>query len=112
VGEVGSAQIPIDLREFNRVIPAIHDPRLVLEAPNKVARRALYMAIKISQSHVRSHLHITPQEKANKTLAYFTARRYPVRIDDRGDIICMSWHSKPAEIVRVDIRRSAAEIEQ
>jgi hypothetical protein len=76
-----------------------------------VACRALFMAIKIGKSPVRAHLHLTPQEKANKTFVHFIARRYPVGIEDRGDIICICWHSKPSVSVRVDVRRSAAEVE-
>jgi hypothetical protein len=69
------------------------------------------MAIKQCHTNVRAHLHITPQDKANKSLVYFTANRYPVGIEDRGDIVCISWHSKPAINVRLDITRHAAEVE-
>ena len=75
-------------------------------------RRALLMAIKLSRTNVRAHLHLTPQGKANKSLVYFTARRYPVGLEDRGDIVCISWHNKPAVNVRMDITRSAAEVQQ
>ena len=60
VHEMGGANLKSDLRTFTRVRPAIHDPRLVLEAPSPYDRRALYLAIKASHTHVRSHLHLTP----------------------------------------------------
>ena len=109
--ELGLLHLPVDLRKFSRVFPAIHDPRLVLEATTPLDRRALYMAIKTCHSMVRAHLHLTPQCKANKTLVYFTARRQQVDIDDRGDIICLSWKSDHTRGVRIEVGRSAAEVE-
>jgi hypothetical protein len=69
------------------------------------------MDIKNRNSPVRAYLHLTPQGKANKTLVYFNMRRHPVSIDDRGDVICVNWRAKPSEIVRVDVTRTAAEVE-
>jgi hypothetical protein len=69
------------------------------------------MAIKNSQTHLRAHLHLTPQGKANKSLIYFIASRYPVRLQDRGDIVCMSWLANPAVSGRVEIGKTAAEVE-
>ena len=60
---------------------------------------------------IRAHLHLTPQCKANKTLVYFTARRQQVDINDRGDIICLSWKSDHTRGVRIKVGRSAAEVE-
>jgi hypothetical protein len=74
-------------------------------------RRELFVAIKQSQTHLRAHIHLTPQEKANKTLVYFTARRYPVTIQDRGDIVCVHWMSDPTHSARVELSRTAAEVE-
>ena len=96
---------------FEKVIPAIYDPRLVIEAPNQRARRDLFMAIKKSRTHIRAHLHITPQGKANKTLIYFVAKRYPVGIEDRGDIVCVHWTHHPELSVRVEVGDSAGEVE-
>ena len=91
--------------------PAIHDPRLVLEAPSLVDRRALYVALKKCVSPVRAHMHLTPQSKANKTLVYFTARRSPVEIEDMGDIVTLSWKTLPAKNTRIDLSGCAAEVE-
>ena len=93
------------------MFPAIHDPRLVLEATTPLERRALYVAIKTCHSLIKAHLHLTPQCKANKTLVYFTTRRQQVNIDDRGDIICLSWKSDHTQGVRIEVGRSAAEVE-
>ena len=70
------------------------------------------MAIKLCRTHVRAHLHLTPTGKANKSLVYFTARRYLVGLEDRGDIFCISWHTKPSVNIRVDITRTAGAVEQ
>jgi hypothetical protein len=99
------------MEAFERVTPVIHDTRLVIEAPSARARRDLFMAIKRSRSPVRAHLHMTPQGKANKTLVYFIARRYPVGIEDRGDIVCLSWREHPEISARVDVGTSAGEVE-
>ena len=88
------------------------DPRMVLEAPTPMDRRELFVAIRRSQTHLRAHLHLTPQGKANKTLVYFTARRYPVTIQDRGDIVCVHWMSDPTLSARVELSRTAAEVEE
>ena len=96
---------------FERVTPAVHDPRLVIEAPSQRARRDLFMAIKKSRSQVRAHLHMTPQGKANKTLIYFIAKRYPVGIEDRGNIMCIGWTSHPELSVRVEVGKSVGEVE-
>ena len=56
-------------------------------------------------------MHLTPQCKATKTFIYFTARRQPVRIEDWGDIVSLYWLSNQAVSVRVEIGRSAAEVE-
>jgi hypothetical protein len=69
------------------------------------------MCIKAAQSPVRAHMHLTPQCKATKTFIYFTARRHPVRIEDWGDIVSLYWLSNQAVSVRVEIGRSAAEVE-
>ena len=69
------------------------------------------MGIKQTPNPVRAHMHLTPQIKANKTLVYFNIRRYPVSIDDRGDIIGISWRSNPDVSARIDVGLSAAEVE-
>jgi hypothetical protein len=109
--ELGIANIPIDLHKFERKFPDIADPRLVLAANSAVDRRALFMAIKKCKSYVRAHLHLTPQAKANKSLVYFIARRHPVTIEDRGDIVCISWLANTTIGVRVEIGLSAGEVE-
>ena len=44
--ELGVAHLSPDLSGFTRIRPAIHDPRLVLEAHTAVARRTMYVGIK------------------------------------------------------------------
>ena len=85
---------------------------MVLEAPTLMDHRELFVAIRRSQTHLRAHLHLTPQGKANKTLVYFTARRYPVTMQDRGDIVCVHWMSDPTLSARVELSRTAAEVEE
>jgi hypothetical protein len=109
--ELGLTVLTPDWTAFTRVRPEIHDPRLVIEAPSLRDRRDIYMCIKAAQSPVRAHMHLTPQCKATKTFIYFTARRQPVRIEDWGDIVSLYWLSNQAKSVRVDIGRSAAEVE-
>jgi hypothetical protein len=111
VSELGMPHLPVNLKNFNRVSPMTSDPRMILEAPTPMDRRELFMAIRHSQTHLRAHLHLTPQGKANKTLVYFTARRYPVTIQDRGDIVCVHWMSEPTLSARVELTRTAAEVE-
>jgi hypothetical protein len=49
-------------------------------------------ALKATRSHVRIHLHLSPQGKANKTLVYYQAARLnEINIGDRGDIMNISW---------------------
>jgi hypothetical protein len=57
-------------------------------------------------------MHLTPSCKVNKSFVYFTARRYPIHIEDRGDIVCLTWLSNTAVSVRIVIGQSAAEIEE
>jgi hypothetical protein len=109
--ELGLTPSQLQLSGFTRVTPLIHDPRLVLQIDTPFNRRMLYLGIKQSQTPVRAHMHLTPQIKANKTLVYFTIRRIPVSIDDRGDIIGISWRSHPTVSERIDVGRSAAEVE-
>ena len=92
--------------------PAIHDLRLVLMAASHRTRCELFMAIQLRRSHLKAHLHLTPQAKANKTLIYFTARRYPVGIEDRGDIVSIYWAQHPETSVRVEVGLSAGEVEE
>ena len=99
------------MRTFTCVILAIHDPQLILEVRSLVDRRALLMAIKSCRTNVQAHLHLTPQGKANKSLVYFTSRRFPVGLEDRGDIVYINWHTRPSVNIRLDITRSAAEVE-
>jgi hypothetical protein len=108
---MGVNHIPTDLQEFTRVTPESHNNRLILEAPTYVARRALLMAIKNCRSRVRAHVHISPQTKANKTLVYFIAKKYPVGIEDRGDIIYVYWTQHPSTNVRIEVGHTAREVE-
>ena len=69
--EIDPANRRVDLRLFKRITPPANERHLILEAPNRVARRALLDALKASRSHVRLHLHLSPKGKANKTLVYY-----------------------------------------
>jgi hypothetical protein len=49
-------------------------------------------ALKAARSYIRIHLHLSPSGKANKTLVYYEARRLnEINIEDRGDIMKLSW---------------------
>jgi hypothetical protein len=48
---------------------------MILEAPDRISRRALVDALKGSQSFYRAYVHLSPMAKANKTLVYFQANR-------------------------------------
>jgi hypothetical protein len=69
--EINPANTRVDLRRFKRITPPANERHLVLEAPNAVERRALLDALKTTRSHVRIHLHLSPNGKANKTLVYY-----------------------------------------
>ena len=56
-------------------------------------------------------MHLSPQGKANKTLIYFTTKRSPVGLEDRGDVVCVHWAHAPKVSVRVEVNKSAGEVE-
>jgi hypothetical protein len=101
----------VDLTLFKRIQPPANDRHLILEAPNAISRRALMDALKASRSHVRIHLHLSPQGKANKTLVYYqSARLNEINIGDRGDIMNVSWKQDPTKYVNLEILKSAQEV--
>ena len=76
---------------------------LVLEAPNAVSRRALLNAIKNAKSHIKAHVHLSPEIKANKTLVYYEARKNNTWVEDHGDIITVAWRFNKAILIRIDL---------
>jgi hypothetical protein len=42
---------------------------------------------------------------------YLTARRSPVDIEDKGDIVCLSWRRLASKSVRIYLDRCAAKVE-
>ena len=97
--EIDPMNTKVNLNTFTRIVSPIHERHLVLEAPSLVARRALLEALKLSRSHVRIHLHMSPQAKANKTLVYHQAKKNVVKIMDHGDMIHICW--KQDESIKV-----------
>jgi hypothetical protein len=85
--ELRHIQHGLNLAAFTRITTDINDPRLILEAPGKVARRELLLAVKKAHNTLKVVLHLPPQARANKSLIYFKAKRNYLRIDDRGDIV-------------------------
>ncbi len=60
--------------------------RLVLEAPSKATRRLLMAAIKGLGGREQVVAHLTPQEKACKTIVYRHAQQLGLRVRNKGDI--------------------------
>ena len=75
----------------------------MLEAPNAVSRRALLNAIKNAKSHIKAHLHLSPEIKANKTLVYYEARKNNTWVEDHGDILTIAWRFNKAILIRIDL---------
>ena len=76
---------------FKHIVTSPSERHLVLEAPDAVSRRALLDAIKKAKSHIKAHVHLSPEIKANKTLVYYQAGRNNTRVADHGDILIVSW---------------------
>jgi hypothetical protein len=60
---------------FTRQTPRNNDRRLILEAPNKVARRELLLAAKKTNGEVKVLLHISAQGRENRSYIYYKATR-------------------------------------
>lgn len=58
---------------------------MIIEAPNKAARRSLLSAIKRLRNKVKASPFLTPTEKANKELMYKQIRGINVHVEDQGD---------------------------
>jgi hypothetical protein len=109
--EIGQQYTTVDLKLFTRVIPQTPDHRLILEAPNPTARRALLGALRNNRSKMRCLLHLSPNGKANKTLVYYKASHHQVRVEDHGDILVVSSRIDTFHTTRVEVHRTSAEVE-
>jgi hypothetical protein len=105
--ELGKDHHCINLQSFTRVKTEPQDPRLILEAPNKVARRELLLAAKKTRRSLKVLLHLSPQSRANKSLLYYKAKRHTLRIDDRGDILILYQQHNQSNNVKIDVQNSA-----
>ena len=83
---------------------------MVLEAPDRVSRRALVDSLKRSKSNYRAFVHLSPMAKANKTLVYFQTTRQPIRITDRGDIMHLTWKYDTSSWENIDLEKPAGEV--
>jgi hypothetical protein len=72
---IDSANTRVNLANYTRQYPIPAERHLVLEAKDAVARRDLLEALKSKRPHLRAHPHLSPVEKANKTLVYFQANK-------------------------------------
>jgi hypothetical protein len=67
---MGAESQNIDLKKFTCIYENTNDPRLIIEAPSKVARRSILLALKKNKSYTRALLHLAPEERAKKSLVY------------------------------------------
>ena len=87
---MGEEHHNINLKAFTCITDVKNEPRLIIEAPSKVVRRELLLALKKNRSHTWALLHLSPEERAKKSLLYSTVKRRPLRIEDWGDIVILS----------------------
>ena len=92
---------------FARRIPDANNPRLILEAPTKVARRELLLAAKKTNRAITVLLHLSPQSQANKSYIYYKARQQQLRINDRGDIVIVYQESNTQQNAKIDVQSGA-----
>jgi hypothetical protein len=83
---------------------------MILEAPDRISRRALVDALKGSKSYYRGFVHLLPMAKANKTLVYFQANRSPIKITDRGDVMHLTWRFEASSWENIDLEKPAGEV--
>jgi hypothetical protein len=92
---IDSANTRVNLANYTRQYPIPAERHLVLEAKDAVARRDLLEALKSKRPHLRAHPHLSPVEKANKTLVYYQANKNQTRITDKGDLLIVAWRQHP-----------------
>jgi hypothetical protein len=73
--QLGIAKHCVNLMTFTRQTPRNNDRRLILEAPNKVARRELLLAAKRTNGGLKVLLHLSPQGRENRSYIYHKATR-------------------------------------
>jgi hypothetical protein len=83
---------------------------MILEAPDRISRRALVDALKGSKSYYRAFVHLSPMAKANKTLVYFRTNRQPIKITDRGDVMHLTWRFDASSWENIELEKSAGEV--
>jgi hypothetical protein len=97
----------VNLKSFTRRTSEADDPRLILEAPNAVARRELLLAAKKTGQSLKVLLHLNPQSRANKSLLYYKTKRNHLRIEDRGDLVIIYVQQNTIQNVKIDVNTSA-----
>jgi hypothetical protein len=85
----------VDLNNYTRRYPVPTERHLVLEAKDAVSRRDLLEALKPKRPHLRAHPHLSPVEKANKTLVYYQTNKNQTIITDKGDLLIVAWRQHP-----------------
>ena len=96
-----------NIEHFTRIQTTDHDPRLILVAPGKVARRELLLAAKKTKNDIKVLLHLSPQSRAHKSFVYYKATRNHLRIDDRGDLLIVYQPHNTYNNVKIDMTTSA-----
>lgn len=88
------------------------ETRLAINTPNKASRRTLLMALKKHKNIVRTSLHLTARERANKALIYRALHRTPVHITDRGDQIDVRRAGpQPQQAITLEIAETPEDLE-
>ncbi len=92
---IDSQNTRVNLDNYTRRYPIPTECHIVLEAKDAVSRRDLLEALKPKRPHLRAHPHLSPVEKANKTLVYYQANKNQTRITDKGDLLIVAWRQHP-----------------
>jgi hypothetical protein len=83
------------LQGFQRVPSPPEDARLTLTTDSKASRRLLLRQLKLQRNGIKAMVQLTPQEKANKALAYRLLQGKNVLIRDMGDMMTLSPAGQP-----------------
>ena len=108
---IGMQNTSVDLSRYTRIIPHSMDNRLILEAPNAIDCRALLNALRNTHSSWKCQLHLSAECKANRSLLYHKASFHKAKVEDHGDILVVSSLIAATHTIRVELYRSAADID-
>jgi hypothetical protein len=80
---------------YERIPNQPGDGRLILQTISTRSSRALLETFKRFKGPISATMHLSPQTKANKALAYRKCERKLTKIDDRGDVLFVSSRLEP-----------------